>query len=879
MVKQNIEIDSIEDQWTKYFRYDTIYPDQVTGIRNFLDVLKQQGFHSLEGPCGTGKTLIGATGAVYAMRSGAYPKYTETCILTPNKQQLKQFIREMRGVNAERGSDIEPIKTVVMKGRKDMLPFAYTDLQPFDSGSFNNAVDRTRRNARKVIGFESEIPLDWPDHMNPPASAKYNFDWNTATQDDIERRKDSTYDPIRAKAVKTILEEKAENDRDYEKLVVNGIETPYPDIVPHTRHIVDEAQLEKDGLNQLPLNLQGKFDPFYVGFHAEGHPTFSFFDTEQYVFDKEELFQMGTSEGVCPHEAMSHFGSKADIILGNYMHLFDPQTRNLTVEKMGLFSETTITILDEAHRIEDKVRDMLSETLDIYTIDKTLSDLEMVKAYFTNNYTETPTPTPSSSKLEHIKEAEEEAKQINSSTKITDQEVKECIQLYEFIKQKLIEMSADYLNDELGQSWQKQVLNESVSDEEFPLSSPDFPDADDKLLRKVKSRFENGEERMRNALWVIKCVNEFFTELEDRGVHTREPQEVTIGEFCYNWIEKNNLDYHREIILSGNIKESINTEYPQWVEGWTPKFQLYNCIPTEELRDIFSEVGGGMLMSATLSPPEVFQEVVGVNNVPINNDDDETTEDEETGSTEEVRHSQSDQFKLRFPKENRKSIIADLPRFTSSNRQRMTQDPDQMSGTRLQYANTIIDILSTYGNVMICMPKYSEAKWAYKWAKSQTDKECYLDQSSTNDETSQKLEDFFNTENAAIFTSTRGTITEGVDYNGDRLHCCAVIGIPLIDTRPDRIDAVKHAYGQRINSDTGFNTAIKIPAVRKSRQAIGRVLRGTEEAGVRILVDERYGMTDWAGANQYLSDQEQDEFEIIQPDVITETIEQFWDQV
>lgn len=871
----SVPISSIDAQWADYFRYITIYKDQKTGIEEFLETLNERGFYSLEGPCGTGKTLIGVTAALHAMRSGAYPEYSETCVLTPNKQQLKQFITEMRGVNSSLPENKEPAKTVVMKGRTDMMPYSFTDIHPFKSGSFNNTVDKLKRNARKAMSFDSDIPLDWPRNIDPPESARYDFDWNNATQDQIKRRNNNAYDPIRAKAIKQIIEDLVESNPDYEHLTVDGITTPYPDVVPHTRHIVSESELEKQGKNQLPMELQGLFDPFYVGFCAEGFPTFGFADADEYVFDREILFSKCAEQGICPHETMVHFGKKADFILGNYMHFFDPLTRNLTVDKMELFSESTITILDEAHRIEDKVRDMLSETLDVYTIDKTIADLEYTEAYFGNTFSKTPTPSPTPDEIEAINEAVKEAKSVPDNKEVTEDQVSECIELFEFLKQKLLELSADYLNNELEESWMRKIEDGTVQDEEYALSSPELPNAEDRLLRTVTSRLSNGEKRMKNAIWVIRAVNELFEQLDDRGVHTREPQEEIIGDFCWNWVEKDGIDYHREIVLNKSIKDNINVEYPQWIEGWTPKFQLFNCIPTTELQSMFESIGAGLLMSATLSPSDAFQEAVGVNNVQIEPDDN--SEESTSTTNEETRPDKFTQFPLRFPEENRDSIIVDIPKFTSKNRGSKTRDRDSMTNIRKKYADIIEDIANTHGNVMICMPKYSEAKWAYDMVKNNTEKDCYLDQSSTNKETNKTLENFFDEDSYnVIFTSTRGTITEGVDYKGDKLHCCAVVGIPLIDTRPKRIEAVEHAYGNRISCDSGFNTAIKIPAVRKTRQAFGRVLRGMDEVGVRILVDERYGSTNWDGANQYLSEQEQTEFEMVSTNEVKQRVETFW---
>ena len=88
----NKDSEDTAPSWREYFRYDTVYTDQHTGIDNFLEVLRDGGYYSLEGPCGTGKTLIAVTAAIEAMRSDDFPQYERTGVFTPNKQQLSQFI-------------------------------------------------------------------------------------------------------------------------------------------------------------------------------------------------------------------------------------------------------------------------------------------------------------------------------------------------------------------------------------------------------------------------------------------------------------------------------------------------------------------------------------------------------------------------------------------------------------------------------------------------------------------------------------------------------------------------------------------------------------------------------------------------------------------
>jgi len=45
---------------------------------------------------------------------------------------------------------------------------------------------------------------------------------------------------------------------------------------------------------------------------------------------------------------------EADVVVGNYNHLFDPRTRPLL---SSILDDQTFVIVDEAHRLEERVRD------------------------------------------------------------------------------------------------------------------------------------------------------------------------------------------------------------------------------------------------------------------------------------------------------------------------------------------------------------------------------------------------------------------------------------------------------------------------------------------------------------------------------------------
>jgi DNA excision repair protein ERCC-2 len=58
------------------------------------------------------------------------------------------------------------------------------------------------------------------------------------------------------------------------------------------------------------------------------------------------------------------------------------------------------------------------------------------------------------------------------------------------------------------------------------------------------------------------------------------------------------------------------------------------------------------------------------------------------------------------------------------------------------------------------------------------------------------------------------------------------------------MDAVQDAYdtsfGGEDDDEAGWRYAVEIPTIRKTRQALGRVVRSPEDFGVRILLDKRY---------------------------------------
>jgi Rad3-related DNA helicase len=82
-----------------------------------------------------------------------------------------------------------------------------------------------------------------------------------------------------------------------------------------------------------------------------------------------------------------------------------------------------------------------------------------------------------------------------------------------------------------------------------------------------------------------------------------------------------------------------------------------------------------------------------------------------------------------------------------------------------------------------------------------------------------------------------GAFGEGIDLPGDRLSGVAVVGVGLPQIGVER-EALR-AYYQRVLGE-GFAYAYRYPGLTRVQQAVGRVIRTAQDAGVALLIDDRF---------------------------------------
>jgi len=279
-------------------------------------------------------------------------------------------------------------------------------------------------------------------------------------------------------------------------------------------------------------------------------------------------------------------------------------------------------------------------------------------------------------------------------------------------------------------------------------------------------------------------------------------------------------------------------------ESIDARAELYTCLPNEVTEPLFDSLHSSVLMSATLRPFDVLSRVVGLKN-PV-----------------ELAYG------MHFPEERRETFVADLPALFSSKR-----DNPEVTQTVENFLEDVID--HSAGNVLIFFPSFSEAERYHE--RLDTDVEVLLDRVGESARSIRReLEE---DGKKAVLTYLWGTLTEGVDFPDDVARTAVVVGVgyPYLS---DRKKAVEGAYENEFGD--GWKYAVEAPTVRKTRQALGRVVRSPDDYGVRILADARYrsdaDMGNY-GVRDSFPEEERDEFVEVDADKIKYAMYNFWQRV
>ena len=792
-----------EADWEQWFGFAEPYGNQRDAIESAIQAGKQQGFLAMEGPCGTGKTMAALTAGATLVREG---EYENVVVVTPVKQQRDQFVDDLRTMNA--GLD-DPLAGIALTGKHDLCPYGREGVFPEDVGVHDRCED-LRENTAGLV--ESDGSGDERAVAEAAVGGVGEDIW---------------WDPQRGSDLAKHARPGGSGQRRIQENVLTtaGTDSPY------RREQPDAPESMVDG-DDGPL-----YCPFEADWYARNKGSPLGFDAgEGHVLTADDYLPGAVERGTCPHRAMGVLLESAEVVIGNYNHLFDPDSRPL-VE--AVLNDRTFLVVDEAHRLEERVRDLLSDRVGRATLKRARNDCNTL-----------------------VSEANKSSEYRDEITaRLADHDVplsavEDARDFYDDVLSWLDDRIAAYFDEEFGEDW-RVGAPETLPDRmlEVPLRDPENVRQDD-LTAWAEEMGYTGEQ-WRTLSTVGKAVEDAIDDLE----LTRTPVCTAVGALMQRWWERDHASYLREIELEYSPKDEHSVREP-WQANYTAGLVCFECMPGETLQQIFASLGGGVVMSATLEPLDVFAEVAGL----------EALRREDRPVIERT-------YDLPFPAENRASFLVDATPFTAHNRGDPDEndDPATWNSTRDEYAQVLRTLARSPGNVMLALPNYREARWAGGYLDDTVEKPVLVDESSTNEATEELKQRFFAGEGKVLVTSTRGTLTEGVDYDGDKLHSCGVVGVPLVNIGSPRVRAVKRAYADEFGDENAFEYALTVPAVRRARQALGRVVRGPEEVGVRALVGRRYTPDARHSVSEFLPADEREEFVQLTPTFLEGKAQAFWD--
>ena len=527
--------------------------------------------------------------------------------------------------------------------------------------------------------------------------------------------------------------------------------------------VMDELQSVEEELEEFAD--RATCDHYYQNLTTDNTDFFAWLYDD--VRTPDEIYEYAHERGQCGYELLKEGVEGVDLVVCNYHHLLSPMIREQFFRWLGRDPEDVIAIFDEAHNVESAARDHARRTLTENTIESALDELsgvEDARVENAENVLET--------FLGALREAYDEAFDFGERGSVGENWYDLAIDN----ENRRDNLTLSFLQTYVGPGYEGEI------DAALELGT--------ELDKRYEREYKNGERSVR-----------------------KECQTLQAAEFVAQWLEESAamgtypvVSVRRE--QDGN--ERLDSEADGDIYG---RAELYTCIPNQVTHALFADLHASVLMSATLRPFDVTEDVLGL-------------EDVETMA-----------YGAQFPEERRRTYTVDTPALFASKR-----DEPAVQETLTE---TIEDtVRMTPGNTLVFFPSYSEAE---RYSERVDVGTTYLDEPGTAAD--ELRERFTDDDNGVLYTSMWGTLGEGVSYDGNDARSVVVVGVPYphLDERMQAVqDAYEETFGDE-NSGTGrgedsagWRYAVEIPTVRKTRQALGRVVRSPEDFGARILLDARY---------------------------------------
>lgn len=435
-------------------------------------------------------------------------------------------------------------------------------------------------------------------------------------------------------------------------------------------------------------------------------------DALQYQeLSRAKVEELAEKYQVCPFEFSLLLSLWSDLIICDFNYVFDPRVKlKRFFEDQDNQSERYVFLIDEAHNLVDRARNMYSASLK-------KSEMLAIRRALPGNLSR--------------------------------------------IRQSLSAINTWFLQ-------QKKKSREPFPDKEIP----------EKLLAKLR-KFQQQAEN-----WLVLNIHSGF--------------------------RKQLLELYFEVDNFLKISELYNVEYYTcyFPEKKDLMVKLYCLNPSGRLRESLQKAVATIAFSATLSPLEYHQEVLGF---------------------------ESDAGKISipspFPPENMKVMLG----HNLSTRWKHRQ---QTLAELAEYISAFIN--ARKGNYLIFLPSYEYLNaLAALFPQQDHDQQILIQNQDMTEADRTEFIAGFGADpgrNQIGFVVMGGVFGEGIDLIGNRLDGAVIVGVGLPGISLER-DLLKVYYDEQ---NKGFAYAYLYPGLIRVLQAAGRVIRSDQDRGAVLLIDDRF---------------------------------------
>jgi len=116
-----------------------------------------------------------------------------------------------------------------------------------------------------------------------------------------------------------------------------------------------------------------------IGYSFESR---NFLESNKGVFHVEEFLDIARKTRLCPYELAIIKAKNANVVVADYNYVFNANIRDAFFKKANKFLEKSVIIVDEAHNLPGRLRDMMSSILSTYILERALREAEKYEEAF-----------------------------------------------------------------------------------------------------------------------------------------------------------------------------------------------------------------------------------------------------------------------------------------------------------------------------------------------------------------------------------------------------------------------------------------------------------------------------------------------------------------